>query len=160
MLQKYFAQIAPSPGALPAETTGGMGGKSQSAQSNGRDFFRISLPDVDGTMEVIEVGQRPVKTEPREIQIIDGSGSGLAVISQDDLQIRRTVVAIFAFHLGETDFHFRGTLVRKVDDMRRFEYGVRFIDIDERQQGALISILGRLQVQRHRANGGAKSISY
>lgn len=152
MLQKYFAQLAPSPGTVTA-------GTSQPAHSNGRDFFRIALPEIDGTMEVIEVGQRPVKTDPREIQIIDGSGSGLAVISQDDLQIRRTVIAIFTFHLGDTDFQFRGTLVRKVDDLRRFEYGVRFIDVDERQQGALISILGRLQVQRHRATGGAKSVS-
>jgi len=156
MLQKYFSQSASSPVAVSAGATGGTGGASQS--SNGRDFFRIALPEVEGTMEVIEVGQRPVKTEPKEILIIDGSGSGLAVISQDDLQIRRTVVAIFSFYLGDTDFRFRGTLVRKVDDMRRYEYGVRFIDVDERQQGALISVLGRIQVQRHRATGGAKSI--
>jgi c-di-GMP-binding flagellar brake protein YcgR len=159
MLQKYFAQLAPNPGTVGTGTTSASLGTSYSTHANGRDFFRVALPEIDGTMEVIEVGQRPVKTEPKEIQIIDGSGSGLAVLCQDDLQIRRTVIAMFSFHLGETDFQFRGVLVRKVDDMRRFEYGVRFIDVDERQQGALISILGRLQVQRHRATGGAKSIS-
>ncbi len=159
MLQKYFAQVTPSLGTVTATNNSGMMGASQPDYSNGRDFFRIALPEVDATMEVIEVGQRPVKTEPRYIQIIDGSGSGLAVISQDDLQIRRTVIAIFTFHLGEVDFQFRGTLVRKVDDMRRFEYGVRFIDVDERQQGALISVLGRIQVQRHRATPSAKSVS-
>jgi len=159
MLQKYFAQLAPNPGTVAAGTTSGTTGAAKLDHSNGRDFFRIALPEVEGTMEVIEVGQRPVKTDPKAIQIVDGSGSGLAVLSQDDLQIRRTVIAIFTFHLGETDFQFRGTLVRKVDDMRRFEYGVRFIDVDERQQGVLISVLGRIQVQRHRATGGAKSIS-
>lgn len=118
--------------------------------SNQRDFFRVALAEHPATMQVLEVGQRPVTTDAKPVRIIDASGSGLCILAQDDLQIRRGVVALFEFELMGYLFSFRGTFVRKLDDLRRFEYGVRFIDVDESLQGKLISILGRLQVQRQR----------
>lgn len=121
--------------------------------TNQRDFFRLSLPEVPGTLRVIEIGGRPITTEPKPCQLIDASGSGLCLICQEDLPIRKGVVALFEFELLQVQFAFRGTFVRKVDDLQKFEYGVRFVDIDERPQGQLVSVLGRLQVARHRGVG-------
>lgn len=121
---------------------------------NKRDFFRLSFADFPATMRIIEVSQRPITTDAKPIDIIDASGGGLCVVAHDDLPIRRGVIAVFDFKLRDVHFNFRGTLVRKVDDMKKFEYGVRFIDVDERQQGALVAVLGRLQVDRHSRTGG------
>ncbi len=104
-------------------------------------------------MKIIEVGQRPITTDPKSVAIIDASGSGLCVVCQEDLPIRRGVIAVFDFELMGSRFEFRGTFMRKIDDLKKFEYGVRFIDVDENQRGALISVLGRLQVTRHRSTG-------
>lgn len=118
-----------------------------------RDFFRIPLSDHPATMKIIEVGQRPITTDAKPCSLIDASGSGLCMICQEDLPIRRGVIAVFDFELAGTVFQFRGTFMRKLDDLKRFEYGVRFIDVDEGQRGALISVLGRLQVVRNRQAG-------
>lgn len=120
---------------------------------NQRDFFRVPLADHPCNMKIIEVGQRPITTDAKPCAIIDASGSGLCIICQEDLPIRRGVIAVFDFELMATPFRFRGTFMRKIDDLKKFEYGVRFIDVDEGQRGTLISILGRLQVTRHRQTG-------
>lgn len=105
-------------------------------------------------MRIVEIGGRPITTEERTVSIIDASGGGLCVLSNEDLPIRRGVIAVFEFTMLNYSFVFHGTFVRKIDDLKKFEYGVRFIDVDDRQQAQFISVLGRLQVERHSRTAG------
>lgn len=104
-------------------------------------------------MQILEVGQRPITTSARQVNILNAGGGGLYVQAEDDLPIRRGVVAQFEFTLGGNNFSFRGVLTRKLDDRENYEYAVRFIDVDEYQRGLLLSILGRIQVESNRAGG-------
>lgn len=118
---------------------------------NRREYFRLSVPAIPGSMTIIEIGQRPITTAPKPVQIRNAGGGGLAVQAEEDLPIRRGVVAQFTFEIGQQQFSFRGVLVRKLDDLTSYEYGVRFIDVDEYQRGLLLSALGRLQVELMKA---------
>ena len=104
-------------------------------------------------MQILEVGQRPITTYPRTVHLLNASGGGLYVQAEDDLPVRRGVIAQFEFTLGQSNFSFRGVLVRKLDDRLTYKYGVEFIDTDEYQRGLLLSVLGRMQVEQSRAAG-------
>lgn len=114
----------------------------------------MELGTVTATMQILEVGQRPITTYPRTVSVINASGGGLYVMAEDDLPVRRGVIAQFDFTLGQTNFSFRGLLVRKLDDRVTYNYGVEFIDVDEYQRGLLVATLGRLQVELSRTAGG------
>jgi c-di-GMP-binding flagellar brake protein YcgR len=123
------------------------------SEANRREYFRLGLPAIPGLMNIIEIGQRPITTNARTVSILNAGGGGLLVLAEDDLPIRRGVVAQFTFEVGQHSFAFRGILVRKLDDRTSYEYGVRFIDVDEYQRGLLLSALGRLQVELVRTGG-------
>jgi c-di-GMP-binding flagellar brake protein YcgR len=127
---------------------------SQEAILNRREYFRLSFATLIGTMQIIEIGRRPITTTPRSVSILDVSGGGICVQGDEDLPIRRGVVGQYVFAISSQNFVFRGTVVRKVDDRVTYEYGVRFIDVDEVQRSLLVSILGRLQVEQSRRIGG------
>lgn len=132
--------------------TAAVGGHAVS-EVNRRDYFRLSFAELPGTMQIIEVGQRPITTDPRPIDILDASGGGLLIVSDQDLPIRKEIVAQFEFTINKVHFAFRGTFVRKLDDRKTYQYGVAFIDTDDRHQGLLVSVLGRLQVERRNKAG-------
>lgn len=117
---------------------------------NRREYFRIDLTGLVGTMQVIQVAGRQVNAEPKEVRILNAGGGGLGILFQDDLAIRMGIIAIFNFNLGGCDFSLRGELIRKLDDRKEYRYGVEFIDLDPKQQDTLISVLGRLQLERER----------
>jgi c-di-GMP-binding flagellar brake protein YcgR len=127
---------------------------AQEAILNRREYFRLSFATLSGTMQIIEIGRRPITTTPRTITILDASGGGICVQGDEDLPIRRVVVGQYAFAISSQSFLFRGTVVRKIDDRVNYEYGVRFIDVDEVQRSLLVSTLGRLQVEQSRRIGG------
>lgn len=111
-----------------------------------RLFVRIPLDGLAGTVQVVEVGGRPIKTEPKACSILNASGGGLRIIYEDDLQIRRGVEALFAFTVNDQPFEFRGTFIHKLDDLQRFEYGIRFADTDVQKRSHLVNVLGNLSV--------------
>ncbi|HYG59472.1 MAG TPA: PilZ domain-containing protein [Symbiobacteriaceae bacterium] len=123
------------------------------AHENRREYFRLELPELPATMQILEVGQRPITTHPRTVQLLNASGGGLYIQADEDLPVRRGVVAQFEFTLGQSNFSFRGLLIRKLDDRETYKYGVQFIDTDEYQRGLLVSTLGRLQVELRKAGG-------
>lgn len=130
---------------------------SESPRQNRREYFRLSLPNVPGQMQIIEIGGRPITTHTRPIILCDAGGGGLLIRADEDLPIRKGVVAQFVFSLVGQPFSFRGVLVRKVDDRESYHYGVQFIDVDEYHRGLLLSALGRMQVElnmRSRAVSG------
>jgi c-di-GMP-binding flagellar brake protein YcgR len=118
---------------------------------NRREYFRIDLDAVMATMTILEVGQRPITTHPRTVQILNASGGGLYILADEDLPVRRGVIAQVEFGLGAHNFSFRGVLLRKLDDRVTYKYGMEFIDIDEYQRGLLVSQLGRIQVEQSKA---------
>lgn len=120
---------------------------------NRREYFRIPVAQQPATMSIIEIGQRPITTEPRSVLILNAGGGGLYIQADEDLPIRRGVVAQFEFNLNGQAFSFRGLLTRKLDDRHTYQYGVCFIDVDEYQRGLLLSILGRMQVDMRRTGG-------
>ncbi|HWI66663.1 MAG TPA: PilZ domain-containing protein [Symbiobacteriaceae bacterium] len=120
---------------------------------NRREYFRIPLDMHPAQMQILEVGQRPITTHPRTVHLLNASGGGLYLQAEDDLPVRRGVIAQFEFTLGQTNFSFRGVLIRKLDDRETYKYGVEFIDMDEYQRGLLCSVLGRLQVELNRTAG-------
>lgn len=124
-----------------------------SPEENRREYFRLNLDAIPATMTILEVGQRPITTNPRTVYLLNASGGGLYILAEDDLPIRRGVICQFEFSLGQYGFSFRGVLVRKLDDRETYKYGVEFIDVDEYQRGLLVSALGRLQVELNRAGG-------
>lgn len=121
---------------------------------NRREYFRVVLDMHPANMQILEVGQRPITTYPRTVYLLNASGGGLYIEAEDDLPIRRGVIAQFEFTLGQTTFSFRGVLIRKLDDRQTYKYGIEFIDVDEYQRGVLVSALGRIQVEHHKAAGG------
>lgn len=125
----------------------------QVSQENRREYFRLELPECPATMQILEVGQRPITTHPRAVYLLNASGGGLYLLADEDLPVRRGVVAQFEFTLGQTNFSFRGLLIRKLDDRATYKYGVQFIDTDEYQRGLLVSTLGRMQVELRKAGG-------
>ncbi len=122
----------------------------QHVTPNRREYFRLDLNGLPAIMRIIEIGQRPITTHPREVLILNAGGGGLYIQAEDDLPIRRTVVAQFEFSLGGQEFSFRGVLTRKVDDLKSYQYGVKFIDVEEYQRGQLLGVLGRMQVEMRR----------
>lgn len=127
------------------------------AEQNGfnRRYFRLVLGDHPATMQVTQIGDRPGNTDPKTVYLADIGGGGMKIVCNDDLPIRRGVVASFRFDLAGHIFSLQGTLVRKLDALTRFEYGVAFTDLDDRQQSLLISILWRLQIEQRRNRGDA-----
>jgi len=121
---------------------------------NRREYFRVPLDMHPAAMQILEVGQRPITTYPRTIYLLNASGGGLYIQAEDDLPVRRGVIAQFEFTLGQSGFSCRGVLVRKLDDRETYKYGVEFIDMDEYQRGQLVSVLGRIQVELSKAAGG------
>ncbi len=124
-----------------------------SSADNRREYFRVELDELPATMQILEVGQRPITTNPRPIVILNASGGGLYIQVEEDLPVRRGVICQFAFTLGQQAFSVRGELSRKLDDRESYRYGVEFIDLDEYHRGLLVSTLGRLQVERAKAGG-------
>lgn len=113
----------------------------------------MELGLLPATMQILEIGQRPITTNPRPIVILNASGGGLYINVEEDLPIRRGVICQFEFTLGQQAFSLRGELSRKLDDRVSFKYGVEFIDIDEYHRGLLVSILGRIQVEQSKTGG-------
>lgn len=120
---------------------------------NRREYFRLSFSALSASMQIIEIGQRPITTNPRSITVLNAGGGGLYIQAEEDLPIRRGVVAQFQFTLGTYQFSFRGLLVRKLDDRENFQYGIKFIDVDEYQRGLLLSMLSRVQLEMRKAGG-------
>jgi c-di-GMP-binding flagellar brake protein YcgR len=120
---------------------------------NRRSYFRLALDLVPATMTILEVGQRPITTNPRAVQILNASGGGLYIRAEEDLPVRRGVIGQFEFGLGAFTFSFRGVLLRKLDDRVSYKYGIEFIDVDEYQRGLLVSAVGRMQVEQSKAGG-------
>jgi hypothetical protein len=114
----------------------------------------MELGTATATMQILEVGQRPITTYPRTVNLINASAGGLYIEADDDLPVRRGVIAKFDFTLGQNSFSLRGVLVRKLDDRVTYKYGVEFIDVDEYQRGLLVAALGRMQVELSRSAGG------
>lgn len=120
---------------------------------NRREYFRVSFADTVAEMHILEVGQRPITTFPRAVRLLNVSGGGLLMESDDDLPIRRGVIAQFSFTVGGQPFSFRGTFLRKLDDREVYRYGVMYIDVDEYQRAVLLSTLSRVQLEMSRAGG-------
>jgi len=121
---------------------------------NRREYFRVPLEMHPANMQILEVGQRPITTYPRTVHLLNASGGGLYVQAEDDLPVRRGVIAQFEFTIGQNNFSCRGVLVRKLDDRETYCYGVEFIDMDEYQRGVLLGALSRMQVEKNRTTGG------
>lgn|GEM_PF-2965348 len=119
-------------------------------ESNRREYFRLDVPGMTGTMQLFEVQQSPVFVDPQEIQLVNISGGGLYLKTDIDLPIRQGIYATFNFTLQNETFSFSGHLLRKLDDLKAYYYGVQFIDVDETERGTLLSILGRIQIERSR----------
>ncbi len=111
-----------------------------------RLYVRIPLDGVPATMKVISVGGRPITTDPRPCSIQNASGGGLWVKCDEDLQIRRGVIATFAFTLENKQFQFDGKLIRKVDSLTAVDYAVTFTEVDEQQRKELIAALGNIRI--------------
>jgi c-di-GMP-binding flagellar brake protein YcgR len=126
----------------------------QQNAENRREYFRMELGAMTAAMQILEVGQRPITTYPRTVSVLNASAGGLYIMAEDDLPVRRGVIAQFDFALGQSNFSLRGVLVRKLDDRVTYKYGVEFIDVDEYQRGLLVAALGRMQVEQNRAAGG------
>ncbi|HLO02575.1 MAG TPA: PilZ domain-containing protein [Symbiobacteriaceae bacterium] len=126
---------------------------TQAAQ-NRREYFRLDFLDLTGSIQVVQVGERFVTTEPKAIQIENVGGGGLFIQSQDDLMIRRGIRAVFRFAVGGQAFTFHGEFCRKIDDRQTFRYGIEFIDVDEQARAQLLTILSRIQIEK-RGRAGA-----
>jgi c-di-GMP-binding flagellar brake protein YcgR len=120
---------------------------------NRREYFRVELGMLPAMMQILEVGQRPITTNPRTVYLLNASGGGLYAQVEDDLPVRRGVICQFEFTLGQVPFSVRGVLVRKLDDRETYKYGVEFIDFDEYHRGLLVSTLGRLQLEQRKTGG-------
>lgn len=121
---------------------------------NRREYFRLDFLGLTGTMQVVQVGDRFVTTQAKEIQIENVGGGGLFIQSPDDLFIRRGIRAVFQFALGDQPFQFHGEVCRKIDDRVSYRYGVEFIDVDEQARAHLLTVLSRLQIEK-RGRAGA-----
>jgi hypothetical protein len=120
------------------------------AAHNRREFFRLRFDDLTGTMQVFEVNEEPVVTEPQPIQIVNVGGGGLYMRTDADLPTEG-VYATFTFTILGQRFTFRGHAKRKQDDSTTRGYAVEFVDVEEADRSALVSLLGRAQVaQRYR----------
>lgn len=122
----------------------------EEAAEDRRTFFRLGFAELMGTMQIFEVGQNPISVEPRPVEIINLGGGGLYMRTEVDLPIRQGVYATFVFVLQGRSFTFRGHLMRKTDDLTHCWYGVSFVDVPEAERGALLTALGRIQIERSR----------
>jgi c-di-GMP-binding flagellar brake protein YcgR len=116
---------------------------------NGREYFRLDFVEQPASMQIIEVAGRKITTQPRAAAIIDASGGGLCIRVDEDLPVRRGIVAAFDFTFGPQHFVLKGIVLWKFDDRLVYQYGVKFLDLDEHQRGLLVSILGRIQIDRN-----------
>lgn len=117
---------------------------------NHREYFRLSFDDLTATMQIFQVDENPISVEPRAVQITDLGGGGLSIVTDVDLPIRLGLYATFAFTLRGQSFSLSGQLVRKTDDMVAYTYGVSLVDVEEHEQEALVSLLGRIEIERAR----------
>jgi c-di-GMP-binding flagellar brake protein YcgR len=120
---------------------------------NRREYFRISFAELFGKMQIVEVSGRAITTAPKNVRIFDLGGGGLSITMEEDLPIRRGIAAVFEFTVAQFHFTFRGAFTRKLDDIKSYQYGIRFLDVDEKQRDMLVGVLGRLQVDRNTKAG-------
>lgn len=121
-----------------------------------RKSYRFRLTSEQPCLfEIIEVGDRvleKLKHRKGEGKIIDISSTGLKLMYDVDLPVRKKLTLKIDFKLQKEQFSFKGIVVRKKEEINgQINYGIQFVDIDSREQQRLSLAIHRLEVQRRRA---------
>lgn len=113
--------------------------------------FRLRLFEHSCTFEFIEFGDPKLsrlKHRQGEGIIRDISSTGLQLITDLDLPVRKEITLQMTFAIEGEKFVLPGKLVRKEEGMKQLAYGLEFISMSMKDQQRLIRVLQKLEIKR------------
>lgn len=118
-----------------------------------RENFRVKLLEQECTFELIDFGDKlleRLKHRQGEGKIRDISRTGLKLICDYDLPVRKHIFLQLHFMLQDEEFSFKGKIVRKEELMNDIIYGIEFIEADSNEQQRLFQVIQKLEIERRK----------
>lgn len=118
-----------------------------------RNAFRISLHEQKCTFEFIDFGDKllePLKHRKGEGKIRYISRTGLQMICDYDLPVRKQISLQLYFVLQNEEFSFKGKIVRKVEQLNNIVYGIEFIEVNDKEQQRLHLLIQQMEIERRK----------
>lgn len=116
-----------------------------------RKAFRLQLFEEKCVFELIEFGDRTLeklKHRKGEGVLKDVSRSGLQLICQVDLPVRKEIFINIWFTLKDEDFKFKGKIIRKEEHLQYIAYGVHFIDVNPLEEQRLVRVINQIELDK------------
>lgn len=90
------------------------------------------------------------------VYINDLSASGMKIKTEFDLPLNKNIILHLAFNFVDKSFALQGSLIWKDDKVNQKIYGVKFIDLTEKEERQLVYDLNKFQLEKTRSeNAGA-----
>jgi hypothetical protein len=115
---------------------------------NGRQYYRIDL-NTPAAVRLRSMGTRSFATgEQFDVEVLNLSGGGLCFESARELPVSPLLAWQLVLEFEGEKFNWLGQLIWKkpTNTPDVFQYGVKFIFVDEKDQHQLMSRLNRMQV--------------
>lgn len=116
-----------------------------------RQAFRMKLLEQKCALEFVDFGDESLeKLKHRKVegQIKDISRTGIKLICEFDLPVRKQITLQLNFVLQDEDFSFKGKIVRKEEKLNDITYGIEFIEVGEKEQQQLFKVLQTMEIER------------
>ncbi|XJZ27516.1 PilZ domain-containing protein [Bacillota bacterium Lsc_1132] len=118
-----------------------------------RESFRVKLLEQECTFEIIDFDDKlleQLKHRQGKGEIRDISRTGLKLICDYDLPVRKHIFLQLYFLLQDEEFSFKGKIVRKEELMNDIIYGIEFIEADSTEQQRLYQVIQKLEIERRK----------
>ncbi|CAH0121368.1 hypothetical protein PAE9249_03896 [Paenibacillus sp. CECT 9249] len=119
-----------------------------------RKAFRVKLLEHKCTIEFVNFGDPALEKllhRKSEGIVKDVSRTGVKLVCPFDLPVRKDITLILQFMIHEEEFTFKGKVVRKEEHSEEITYGIRFIEVNVKDQQRLIQVLQQLELERRKS---------
>ncbi|MGM8213911.1 PilZ domain-containing protein, partial [Virgibacillus sp. W0430] len=119
-------------------------------------YYRAKVLDnINCTITFLDFGTHKLNSLIKKSvvgNIHDISVGGLRFSCTIDLPVQYHVVTLIYFEIFEETFHVKCTLIRKESKINRnvFNYGVKFIELDSKDEKRLAAIVNSLELATHK----------
>lgn len=116
-----------------------------------RNSFSLKLLEQTCTFEFINFGDKTLEkliNKKGEGKIRDISLTGLKLICNYDLPVRKKVFLQLHFVLLKEEFLLKGKIVRKEEQMSDIVYGIEFMEINTKDRNRLYRLIQKAEINR------------